>query len=115
MTLSLNQDDVGTQEVRLCSVDDLGPGSSRRFDVGPHRIALVRIDDDYYAIGDRCSHDNVSLADGEVDVEGCQIECDQHGSRFDLRTGEPLSMPATKGVPTYDVRVDGDDVLVRIS
>ena len=107
MTVSFRQPDVETQEVRLCSVGDLTPGSSRRFDVGPHRIALVRIDDDYYAIGDRCSHANVSLADGE-------IECDAHGSRFDLRTGEALSMPATKGVPTYGVRVNGDDVFVLI-
>ena len=114
MTVSFRQADVETQEVRLCSVGDLAPGSSRRFDVGPHRIALVRIDDDYYAIGDRCSHANVSLADGEIDVEDCEIECDAHGSRFDLRTGEALSMPASKGVPTYGVRVNGDDVFVLI-
>lgn len=104
-----------SQEVRLCSVGDLAPGASRRFDVGAHRIALVRIGDDFYAIGDRCSHQNISLTEGEVLAEDCQVECYKHGSRFDLRTGAALSIPATKAVPTYDVRVEGDDVWVAIT
>ena len=101
--------------VRLCSEGDLEPGTSRRFDVGRDRIALVRIGDDFYAIGDRCSHANVSLAEGEVVAEDCAIECYKHGSQFDLRSGEALSMPATKAVPTYDVEVEGGDVFVVIS
>lgn len=101
--------------VRLCSVDGIEPGGSRRFDVGRHRIALVRIGDDFYAIGDRCSHANVSLSDGEVLAEDREIECYQHGSRFDLLTGRALSFPATKPVPTYDIEVDGGDVFVVIS
>ena len=98
--------------VRLCSVDELAPGAPRRFDVGPHRIVVVRIGDDFYAIGDRCSHANVSLAEGDVIAEDCEIECYKHGSHFDLRTGEALSLPATKAVPSYEIQVDGGDVFV---
>ena len=100
------------ETVRLCGRDELEPGQARRFDVGGHRIALVRIEDDFYAIGDRCSHEDYSLSDGEVLAEECEIECCKHGSMFDLRTGEPCSLPATRPVPVYDLVVDGDDVLV---
>ncbi len=60
-------------------------GEARRFDVGAHRIALVRIEDDFYAIGDECSHEDYSLSEGEVLVEACEIECWKHGSMFDLQ------------------------------
>jgi len=100
--------------VRLCATSDLDPGAVRRFDVGPHRIALVRIGDDFYAIGDTCSHEDYSLSEGEVLVEECELECPKHGSSFDLRSGEPRSLPATRPVPTYAVRVEGDDVVVEL-
>jgi 3-phenylpropionate/trans-cinnamate dioxygenase ferredoxin subunit len=95
---------------RLCSRDELRPGESRRFEVDGHRIALVRIGDDFYAIGDRCSHADFSLSDGEVYPEDKEIECWKHGSTFSLVTGEPQCLPAVKPVPVYDVRVEGDDV-----
>lgn len=98
--------------VVLCRRDDLGSGQARRFDVDAHRIALVRIGDDFYAIGDRCSHEDFSLADGEVWEDECELECARHGSTFDLRTGEPCSLPATKPVPVYEVELSGDDVAV---
>ncbi|MBV8952180.1 MAG: non-heme iron oxygenase ferredoxin subunit [Actinobacteria bacterium] len=97
-------------EVRVCSRNDLRPGSARRFDVDGHRVAIVRIGDDFYAIGDRCSHEDYSLAEGDVWEDECEIECAKHGSMFSLKTGEPLTLPATEPVPVYDVRVDGDDV-----
>ena len=100
--------------VRLCQADDLKPGEARRFDVGEHRIALVRIGDEFYAIGDRCSHADFSLSDGEVLADEVEIECWKHGSSFDLRTGEPQSLPATKPVPVYEVVRDGADVSVRV-
>lgn len=98
--------------VRLCALDDLVPGSAQRFDVDGHRIALVRIGDDVYAIGDRCSHADVSLAEGEVLERDLEIECWKHGSTFDPKTGEPLSLPATKPVPVYEVRVHEGNVEV---
>jgi 3-phenylpropionate/trans-cinnamate dioxygenase ferredoxin component len=102
------------EDVRLCAVDDVSPGSARRFDVGRHRICLVRIDDDFYAIGDTCTHAEISLSEGEVYGETREIECWKHGSTFSLVTGEPLSLPATKSEPVYGVKVSGDDVVVTV-
>jgi 3-phenylpropionate/trans-cinnamate dioxygenase ferredoxin component len=97
---------------RLCSRDDVAPGEARRFDVAGHRIALVRIGDDFYAIGDRCSHADFSLSDGDVYPDELEIECWKHGSTFSLTTGEPQCLPAVRPVPVYDVRLEGDDVYV---
>jgi len=105
---------VSHQIERLCGKDDLEPGTARRFEVGKHRICLVRVEDDFYAIGDRCSHADFSLAEGEVYPEEREIECWKHGSTFSLIDGKPQSLPATKPVPTYEVRVDGEDVMVVI-
>jgi 3-phenylpropionate/trans-cinnamate dioxygenase ferredoxin subunit len=96
----------------LCRRDELESGQARRFDVDGMRIALVRIGDDFYAIGDRCSHEDYSLAEGEVWAQECEIECPRHGSTFDLRTGEPCSLPATTPVPVFVTEVDGEDVSV---
>jgi 3-phenylpropionate/trans-cinnamate dioxygenase ferredoxin subunit len=101
--------------VRLCSRDDLQPGTSRRFDVGRHGIALVRVDDDFYAIGDRCTHADVSLSEGEVHTAEREIECWKHGSTFSLVDGRPQSLPATKRAAVYDVELDGDDVYVVVN
>ncbi len=99
---------------RLGRLDELAPGEARRFVVGRHRIAVVRIDDDVYAIGDTCTHQNISLAEGEVHADDKTIECWKHGSEFSLETGEPTSLPATKSEPVYDVRVDDGDIVVVI-
>jgi len=90
---------------RICPLDDLKPGTARQVVVGDHRIALVRIDDDVYAIGDICSHQDISLSEGDVLCEDRQLECWKHGSAFSLETGEPESLPATKPVPVYEARV----------
>ena len=104
----------GRTTVGLCAVDELDPGTARRFDVAGLRVALVRIDDEFYAVGDRCSHEDFSLADGEVWGPECQIECAKHGSSFDLRTGAPCSLPATKPVAVYDVVVADGTVSVVV-
>jgi 3-phenylpropionate/trans-cinnamate dioxygenase ferredoxin component len=101
-------------ELRVCSTKDVPTPSSRRFDVEGHRLCVVHLDADWYAIGDRCSHADESLAEGDLWVEEREIECPKHGSTFDLCTGEPLALPATKPVPVYEVRVDGDDVMVTL-
>ena len=80
---------------------------------GPVEVAVVRDESgDWHAISDVCSHGAVSLSDGEV--EDCTVECWLHGSKFDLRTGEPLSPPAVRPVPVYPVTVDGERVLVDV-
>lgn len=103
-----------TTRHRLCRLDEIPSGSAQRFDVAGHRIAVVRVGDDVYALGDRCSHANYSLAEGEVDGDGRTLECWKHGSEFSLETGAALTLPATKAVPTYDVRVDDGDVVILV-
>jgi 3-phenylpropionate/trans-cinnamate dioxygenase ferredoxin subunit len=103
-----------TRSVRLCAVDDVAPGTARRFDADDLRIALVRIGDDFYAVGDRCSHADYSLSEGEVWPAEREIECPKHGSTFSLETGAPQTLPATVPVPVYRVRVEGDDVFVEV-
>src|SRR5215510_3597128 len=99
--------------VRICGRDDVESGAAKRFDVEGHRIAVVRIEDDFYAIGDRCSHADFSLAEGDVYPEDKTIECWKHGSMFDLRTGMPKTLPATKPVPVYNIFVKDDDVMLE--
>ena len=99
---------------RLCAVTDLADGEVRRFDVGAHKIALVNLSGEWFAIGDTCSHADFSLSDGEVLIDECALECWKHGSAFDLRTGQPQTLPATLPVPVYTVKVDGDEVLVEL-
>lgn len=89
----------------LFALSEIEPGSARKVTIGDRDIALVRIDDDVYAIGDTCSHAEVSLSEGFVDTDDCVIECGRHGALFDLRTGEPESLPATRPVPVYEVTV----------
>jgi 3-phenylpropionate/trans-cinnamate dioxygenase ferredoxin subunit len=98
----------------LCALDDLVDGEARRFDLGDVVIAVVRIGDQVYAIGDRCSHADVSLSGGIVDERACTLECPKHGSEFDLRTGAPQSLPALRPVPTYEVRVTDGQVVVAV-
>jgi 3-phenylpropionate/trans-cinnamate dioxygenase ferredoxin component len=99
---------------RICTVQDLPSGQARLFVLGDIPICVVRIVDRVFAIGDTCSHANVSLSEGEVLVDECEIECWKHGSSFSLETGEPLTLPATQPVPTYPVRIDDGDVYVEV-
>jgi 3-phenylpropionate/trans-cinnamate dioxygenase ferredoxin subunit len=101
-------------EVRVCAVSDVKPGTATRVDVDGHRLAVVRIGDDWYVIGDECSHADYSLSEGDVWEDEREIECPKHGSTFSLETGEPQTLPATRPVPVYSVRVDGDDVVVTL-
>jgi 3-phenylpropionate/trans-cinnamate dioxygenase ferredoxin subunit len=93
------------ETVMLCRVDEMETGQARRFDVAGHRIALVRTGDDFHAVSDRCSHEDYSLAEGEVWVDECEIECPRHGSTFNLLTGSPCSLPATQAIAVYQVEV----------
>ncbi|MBJ7282927.1 MAG: non-heme iron oxygenase ferredoxin subunit [Acidimicrobiia bacterium] len=101
-------------EIRVSSISEIADGASLRVDVDGIRVVVVHIGDQWYALGDRCSHAEASLSEGQIDSEACAIECPKHGAMFSLISGEPASLPATRQVPTYGVRVDGDDVLVVI-
>jgi 3-phenylpropionate/trans-cinnamate dioxygenase ferredoxin subunit len=99
--------------VRACAVDELESGKPFPVTVGDIALAIVRDGEDYYAIYDECSHAAVPLSEGEID--GCTLECWLHGSRFDLRTGEPTGLPATEPVPVYPVEVRDGDVYVSLT
>lgn len=99
---------------RVCSIQDVPDGEVRSFDLGSVRIAVAHIGEAFYAIGDRCTHQDVSLSEGELLAGSCELECPKHGSCFSLETGVPNSLPATKAVPTYVVRIDDAAVYVEI-
>jgi len=103
-----------SERVSLCKLDEIAPGTARRFEIGKHKIALVRRDDDVYAIGDTCTHADFSLSEGEVYCDDREIECWKHGSTFSLETGEPQSLPATRAVPVYRAEVVDGEVVVEI-
>ena len=101
--------------VRVCGWSELADGTPRRVEVNGRAVALVRIGEQVHAIDDICSHAEVSLSEGDVDFEECALECWKHGSLFDLRTGEALTLPAVRPVAVHTVTLEGDDVLVEIS
>lgn len=99
----------------LCSLDEMPAGTARRFDVGDRRLALVRIENDVYVVNDECSHEDYSLAEGEVFVEEREIECWKHGSTFSLETGDPQSLPATQPIAVYTAGVEDGQIWVELS
>ena len=99
-------------KVEVTELDRLPRDRGVRVTIGDHRIAMFRIADDVYAIGDRCSHAEASLAEGEL--WDTSVECPRHGSEFDLKTGEPHALPATEPVPIYEVSVEDGTVYVEL-
>jgi 3-phenylpropionate/trans-cinnamate dioxygenase ferredoxin subunit len=89
---------------------DVAPGAVRAFVVGGQDVAVANVDGQFYAFADVCTHDGGPLAEGELD--GCAIECPRHGARFDIATGQVLSMPAVVPIPVYDLKTDGGEIKV---
>ena len=98
--------------VRVCGVDDVADESAVRVVIAGRPVAIVKSEGEFFAIHDVCSHAEVPLSEG--DVEDGRVECWLHGSQFDLRSGRPCQLPATRPVPVYPVKIDGDDVLVAL-
>ena len=90
--------------VDIGSLGDFVSGEARQIRVNDRVLVVVRIESDVYVLDDRCSHEEFSLALGEVNAETCEIECARHGAMFSLKDGEPMSFPATRPVAHYDVR-----------
>ncbi|MEO5852141.1 MAG: non-heme iron oxygenase ferredoxin subunit [Nocardioides sp.] len=95
---------------RACAVSDILADEALAVTVGSVDVALARDGEELFAIEDLCSHASVALSEGEVtaDLEGCTVECWLHGSRFDLRTGKPIGLPATEPVATFPVEIRDD-------
>jgi 3-phenylpropionate/trans-cinnamate dioxygenase ferredoxin subunit len=101
-----------TEWTRIAGRDEVPDGEARVFRAGGSRLAVCRVGDEYFALDDRCTHDNGPLGEGLV--EDHEIECPRHGARFDIRTGKALVLPAVVPVRVYPVRVAGDDVEVAL-
>jgi 3-phenylpropionate/trans-cinnamate dioxygenase ferredoxin subunit len=98
--------------IEVCRVDELPVGAVKRIETRDLDIGVVNCGGTLLAIEDRCSHDDGVLFDGELDLESCEIECPRHGSRFDLRTGKALNLPAYAPVDTFPVLVE--DGLIKL-
>lgn len=97
--------------IKACMVEDVKLAEAYKIETEPP-ISVFNADGQFFAIDDTCTHGLSSLSEGYV--EDCQVECAWHYARFDLRTGCALSLPATAGLQTYPVRVDGDAIYVDI-
>ena len=101
-------------ELKICDLTDLEEATPRRIEIEVRKLSIVLLNERIYALDDTCSHEDVSLSEGEVDIDECALECWKHGSLFSLETGEALSLPATKSVKTYEVRIIDNDVVLVI-
>jgi 3-phenylpropionate/trans-cinnamate dioxygenase ferredoxin component len=100
--------------IDVCTVSELPPGERKLVEWEDLEIGVFNCGGEYFAIEDRCSHDDGPLAHGEVDPDKCTVECPRHGSLFDLRTGKPKTLPAYTPVDTFPVHVDDDTIRLEV-
>ena len=101
--------------IDICKIEELPPGGMRMVEWEDLEIGIFNCNGEIYAIEDRCSHDNGTLVEGELDQDKCTVECPRHGSLFDLRTGKPLTLPAYVPVETFPVTVEEDTIKVEVA
>ena len=101
-------------ELTVCPVEELPPGEVKIVRAGELAIGVYNVGGEYYAIEDRCSHDDGPLAEGDFDPERMLVICPRHGSEFDLRTGRPQSLPAYLPVDVFDVVVEDGLIKVKV-
>jgi len=101
-------------DVEVAPLEELPPGSMRLVPAGSRLVGVYNCGGTFYAIEDRCSHDDGPLAEGDWDPEACTVVCPRHGSRFDLQTGIPMSLPAFEAVETFPVSVRDGIVWVEV-
>jgi 3-phenylpropionate/trans-cinnamate dioxygenase ferredoxin component len=102
-------------DVPVCPIEELPPGSMKLVSAGPITLGVYNVGGDLYALEDRCSHDDGPLVEGDWEPDEAVAVCPRHGARFDIRTGRPLSLPATEPVDTFPVRVDDGVVTVTVT
>jgi 3-phenylpropionate/trans-cinnamate dioxygenase ferredoxin subunit len=100
--------------IEICPVAELGPGQMRLVQWEDLEIGIFNCAGTVYAIEDRCSHDDGPLVEGELDEQTCTIECPRHGSRFDLKTGKPLTLPAYVPVDTFPVVIENETIKLEV-
>ncbi len=101
--------------VEVCPVSELPPGAKRLVEWQDLEIGVFNCEGTLYAIEDRCSHDDGPLAEGDLDQAACTVECPRHGSKFDLRTGRPITLPAYEPVDTFPVIIDADMIKLEVA
>ena len=101
-------------EIEVAPVDELPPGTMRLVPAGPITVGVYNCGGTFHAIEDRCSHDDGPLCEGEWEPELCMVVCPRHGSRFDLETGIPMSLPAFEPVRIFPVSVRDGVVVVEV-
>jgi len=98
----------------ICPLDELPPGDKRLVELDDLEIGVFNCNGTLYAIEDRCSHDDGELVYGEFDQDECVVECPRHGSRFDLKTGTPVNLPAYVPIDTFPVTVADGVIRVEV-
>ncbi len=99
-----------TDFVKVAELSQVSPGDMKVVDVGDAQVLLVNVDGDLHACDDICTHAYASLSEGDLD--GAEVQCPLHGAVFNVRTGKALTPPAVDTLRTFEIRVEGDDILV---
>ena len=102
---------MSTDFVKVAETKDIQPSNMKGIDLAGEKVCIVNVEGNYYAIGNVCTHVGGPLDEGTLD--GYEVECPWHGSKFDVRTGEPTRPPAQRAVATYEVKVEDNNILVR--
>ena len=97
---------------KVATVNEIGDGEAKHVEIGDKQIGLFRLGDAYFAIDDICSHAYALLSEGFI--ENDEVECPLHAGKFDIKTGKATAAPCTEDVARYEVKVEGDDVLVGV-
>src|SRR5919109_4506414 len=103
---------LGEDFVKAANVKDIQPSQMKEVEVNGEKICIANVEGKYYAIGNVCTHLGGPLAEGKL--EGYQVECPWHGSKFDIRSGKPTRPPAMRPEPTYEVKVEEEDNSILI-
>ena len=98
--------------VRVAKTGEIAVGEFKQVVVQGKPLLICHCEDGFYAIDNTCTHDDGPLEDGWL--EGCAIECPRHGARFDVKTGQVLALPAAMPIRSYPVKVEGDEIAVKI-
>jgi nitrite reductase/ring-hydroxylating ferredoxin subunit len=97
--------------VKVANTDEILPSKMKEVEVDGQSILISNVNGKYYAIGSICTHESGPLVDGNI--HNYEVECPWHGSKFDVRTGEVTSLPATEPEPSYEIKVEGNQILVK--
>ena len=106
------EDTTTTTQIDVCAAGELPSGEMKLVEADGVKIGVFNCDGQLYAIEDRCSHDDGPLCEGDWEPDACVVVCPRHGSRFDLESGIPMTLPAFAAVPIFPVSVRDDGMVV---